>query len=108
MAYLTKYFRGELFPDPREFLEQYPSLKTLFKSRYGIELFRARMTLQVAAADEDVSRRLGVPMGASLLVAEDLHVLEDGRPVQWSVSHIRPEAMKLTIEVREVRGERNP
>lgn len=108
VAYLTKYFRADLLPDPTGFLEHYPSLKSLLKSRHGLELFRARMTLQTAAADEDVSRRLGVPMGATLLVAEDLHVLDDGTPAQWTISHIRPEAMKLSIEVREVRDEREP
>lgn len=40
------------------------------------------------------------------MVAEDLHVPDDGRPAKWSVSRIQPEAMKLSIEVREACDER--
>lgn len=104
-TFTTRHFRSTLFPDMTEFLGECTSLQVLVKVRYGVELYRARMTLELATADHDLAGHLGVPLGAALLMAEDLHVLEDGTPAQWSVSYVRGDALRISVEIREINEE---
>lgn len=107
LVYGTKYFRQRLFPDLFRLLGQTPSLRVLIRSHYGLELYGAGTVLAVEPADAEVSRYLGVPLGATVLKTEGLHVLEDGTPAEWSNSYARGDAMKVRIKGREVKEERD-
>lgn len=107
LVYGTKHFRQSLFPGLPRLLGQTPSLQVLIRSHYGLELYSASTVLAVEPADPEVSRYLGVPLGATVLKTEGLHVLEDGTPAEWSISYARGDAMTVRIKGRKVKEERD-
>lgn len=105
LVYATKHFRSRLFPGLEAALEEWPSLRVLIESRYGLELFRARLTFELEAADAPAARHLGVPLGTVLLKTEGLQVLEDGTPAEWGVYYNRGDAMRQDLHLRDVKEE---
>lgn len=109
LVYSTKHYRERLFPDLAEALKGVRathSLREFVAERYGLKLHKARTALEFEAADPEVSRRLFVPIGAAVVKTEALHVLEDGTPAQWNVTHSRGDAVRWYAKAREVKGVR--
>lgn len=107
LVYSTKHFRERLFPGLGDLLEECPSLRVLVKSRYGLDMHRARAVYGLEAADPEASRHLGVPLGAALLKTEGLYVLEDGEPAQWNTAFVRGDILRVSIDVRRVKEVRD-
>lgn len=110
LIFSTKHYRSGLFPGLAEAVggvRSTHSLRDFVFTRYGVKLHKARTALEFGAADPDVSRRLFVPAGAAVVKTEALHVLDDGTPAQWNVTHARGDATKWYTEARKVRGERD-
>jgi GntR family phosphonate transport system transcriptional regulator len=107
LIYSTKHFRERLFPGLHALLGDSPSLRVLIEGHYGIELYRARTSYGLEAADPAASRYLGVPVGTALLRSDILHVLEDGTPAGWNDAYARGDALRMRIEFREVKEERD-
>jgi GntR family phosphonate transport system transcriptional regulator len=101
LIYGTKHFRDRLFPGLRDLLGECPSLRVLIKSHYGLELYGATSVIELELADPELSRYLGVPVGASLLKVEGLSVLDDGTPAQWDSSYVRGDAIRISRKNRE-------
>jgi DNA-binding GntR family transcriptional regulator len=102
LVYGTKHLREALFPGIYHLLEQgCRSVRALVRTRYGLEVYRARSTFEIEPADEENSRYLGVQLGAPLLRVESLDTLEDGTPAEWGVSYFRGDATRVEVTLRE-------
>ena len=108
LVYGTKHLRESSFPGIYNALRKgCASVRALVRSRYGLEVYRARSTFEIEPADEENSRYLGVGLGVALLKVESLDTLEDGTPVEWGVSYFRGDATRVEVALREIRGEKD-
>jgi len=104
LVYGTKHFRERLFPGIYDHLVRHKgSTWALIKGLYGHEMRRARSTFEIEPADAEISRYLGVQLGAPLLRVESLDTLEDGTPAEWGVTYFRGDATRVQVEIREVK-----
>lgn len=65
----------------------------------GLEVARAEQEVTAEASDEFCARLLGVPSGFPLLRTERLFFDRDGRPVEWSISHVRTDRYTHRMEL---------
>lgn len=103
LDYGVKHFRENLFPGIEGLLPGMQSSRALIRSRYGVEVYRARSTFEIEPADEEISRNLGLQIGAPLLKVESLDTLEDGTPAEWGIAYFRGDATKVQVRIREAR-----
>ncbi len=85
----------------RGHLRATPLLK-LLETRCHLELGEAHQAIKASLADAECSERLGVPIGAPLLLIERVVYAVDGRPVEYVTTYYR--ADRYTYRVKLKRG----
>lgn len=68
-----------------------------YQDRHGVSVVRAEDRLSATAADEVAARRLGIPRGTPLLMAERLAFDLAGRPVEWRRSLFLTEGLAYRV-----------
>jgi GntR family transcriptional regulator len=79
------YLRGDTFAGLtlEALMEWQGSLYSLFESRFGVRMVRARERLRAVAADRSAADLLSVPEGSPLLSVERVSYSYGDRPVEW-------------------------
>jgi DNA-binding GntR family transcriptional regulator len=92
----NNYVRLDLCPqiDQEDFTEQ--RLLSCLERRYGLHLSWARRTFEARSANAELSRWLGLSVGAPLMYIEQIVYLEDGRPVECSDIWIPGDRFKMS------------
>ena len=71
-----------------------------FLGTHGVDLYRARHTIDAVAANESDAELLQVPLGTPLLRERRLTLDRDGNRLEFSDDRYRPELSSFTIENR--------
>lgn len=101
----THWLASSLFPD----LEQVNLTKgfyELVEEDLAIEIVEAQMHIDAVPADERTATLLDVPVGAPLLLIENLATRHDGTPVALSYARCRPDRMGLATVSRRAQARR--
>ncbi len=73
-------------------------LCVILENTYGLRMARVEETLEVAAAQAEEAKRLGVARGAALLKLDDLISAADGTPFEFTRIVFRGDKIRLNFE----------
>ncbi|MDO8189040.1 GntR family transcriptional regulator [Conexibacter sp. JD483] len=97
------YFREAVLPGVADLLAGFRgSTSELFRSVYGIELFRAQTRFEVQPAEPEAAAQLRVAIGFPLFKVEKLDTLSDGTPAVWGLSYFRSDAVRFDVQTRPI------
>lgn len=100
LAVLEKFYPEERFPGIEQRLRDgFLSTRELLRRHYGSDVLRARSSVEIEPADQQLAAELGVQTAAPLLRMESLDVLTDRTPVEWGTTWFRGDATRIEIEV---------
>ncbi len=101
----TSFLPAELCPGLEgEDLEQ-NSLYSLMEARYGLQLKRARQTLEAATANEYECRLFQIQPGTPMLLLEGVTYTVDNRSVEYFKAVYRGDRLRFEVEShREISG----
>lgn len=86
-------------PVQRAELEEVGSLYAVFE-QHDVTLAEGEETFKAIAADAELSRHLGVPVGAPLLQVTRTTVDDGGRPVEYVVATYRADLYDYTVRLK--------
>lgn len=101
-AYALVYLADRLADRlPDDWAEQLRSSRLLhLVERYcGVRAHRARQVSSAVAADQELSQRLGVPVGAPLLRLERTYFTRNGTALEYACIHGRPDRYQQAVEL---------
>jgi DNA-binding GntR family transcriptional regulator len=99
VALLHNYVRTDVAPgiETIDFAEV--TLFSVLEERYGLEIDSARRTFSAIGADAAVAERLSLAPGAPVQLLQQLTVLVDGRPVEYSDVWIDSAQLRITTHL---------
>jgi GntR family transcriptional regulator len=99
VALLHNYVRTDAAPGIHLVDFSEVSLFSVLEERYGLEIDSASRTFSAIGADAAVADMLGLPAGAPVQLLQQLTVLVDGRPVEYSDIWIDSEQLRITTHL---------
>lgn len=99
MALETSHLPARLCPGLADGDGLSGSLYQLVRTRYGIEMVRARQSLEAVTATRSEAVRLGVKAGSPLLSIERISYDRSGRPVEYVRSLYRGDRYRFDVEL---------
>lgn len=96
VAYLHNVVREDLAPGLARHDFTSKALFAVLEADYGLSITSGRRTFDAVTATEDVAGHLDVDPGAPLQHIEQVTLLADGRPIEYSDVWIRSDRMRLT------------
>lgn len=73
-------------------------LCVILETEYGLRMSRVTESLEVAAAQAEEAKRLGIARGAALLQLEDVVAAEDGTRFEFTRIVFRGDKVRLNFE----------
>jgi GntR family transcriptional regulator, phosphonate transport system regulatory protein len=97
LALLRMHYADAVVPGLERHLSKFLSTRAAIRHRYGLDVVRARLEIEIEPADATIARHLGVPIGAPLLQIASLDTLTDGTPVEYGHTYFRGDAARLQV-----------
>ena len=96
-----------LFPDLETHDLERESLYGVVHDAYGLEVHKARRSLEAVAADDEIAALLGVDVNAPIQYIETVTELTDGTPFEFSNAWYRGDRNKFAFELVNTGGTEN-
>lgn len=99
VALLHNYVRTDLTPGIESVDFSEVTLFSVLEGQYGLQIASARRTFSAIGANAAVAERLGLGPGAPVQLLQQLTVLVDGRPVEYSDVWIDSAQLRITTNL---------